>query len=85
MAAQTSADAFGAASVREKLEEAFMKNSKAVTFTTASGEYEICLIIGGVDVGFAYTEAAVRNFLGDRGMLVVGSTLGNWTLPIPAT
>ena len=77
MPAQTSAESFGAASVREKLEEAFIKNGKPVTFTTASGEYEMCLIVGGVDVDFVYTEDTVRNFLRDRGMLVVGSTLGN--------
>ena len=70
-------------SVEEKLEEAFAQKGKPVTLTTPSGEYDIGLIIGGVDDDFTYTEDAVRNFLGDRGMLVVGSTLGDWTLPVP--
>ena len=68
--------------VEEKLEEAFAQKGKPVTFTTPSGEYDIGLIIGGVDDDFTYTEDAVRNFLGDRGMLLVGSTLGDWTLPV---
>ena len=83
MAAPTIAEAFAAASVAEKLEEACMKNGKPVTFNTPSGEYDICLIIGGVDDEFTYTEGAVRKFLEGRGMLVVGSTFGKWTMPVP--